>query len=187
MSKRLATSAADISEVMAIAGQMGIENDALESFTETIVRLGMSTNLAGAEAASAMAKFANITGMAQSRFSNMGATLVDLGNNFATTEADIMEMAVRIGAAGKQVGLTEPQILGFSAALSSLGLEAEAGGSAFSKALRKMEIAVATGSSALNDFARVAGMTSEQFAQMWENNPAEAFQAFIVGLGGMND
>ena len=187
MSKRLATSAADISEVMAIAGQMGIKNDALESFTETIVRMGMSTNLAGAEAASAMAKFANITGMAQSRFSNMGATLVDLGNNFATTEADIMEMAVRIGAAGKQVGLTEPQILGFSAALSSLGLEAEAGGSAFSKALRKMEIAVATGSSALNDFARVAGMTSEQFAQMWENNPAEAFQAFIVGLGGMND
>lgn len=187
MSKRLATGAADISEVMAIAGQMGIENDALESFTETIVRLGMSTNLAGAEAASAMAKFANITGMAQSRFSNMGATLVDLGNNFATTEADIMEMAVRIGAAGKQVGLTEPQILGFSAALSSLGLEAEAGGSAFSKALRKMEIAVATGSSALDDFARVAGMTSEQFAQMWENNPAEAFQAFIVGLGGMND
>ena len=187
MSKRLATSAADISEVMAIAGQMGIENDALESFTETIVRLGMSTNLAGAEAASAMAKFANITGMAQSRFSNMGATLVDLGNNFATTEADIMEMAVRIGAAGKQVGLTEPQILGFSAALSSLGLEAEAGGSAFSKALRKMEIAVSTGSSALDDFARVAGMTSEQFAQMWENNPAEAFQAFIVGLGGMND
>lgn len=187
MSKRLATSAADISEVMAIAGQMGIENDALESFTETIVRLGMSTNLAGAEAASAMAKFANITGMAQSRFSNMGATLVDLGNNFATTEADIMEMAVRIGAAGKQVGLTESQILGFSAVLSSLGLEAEAGGSAFSKALRKMEIAVATGSSALDDFARVAGMTSEQFAQMWENNPAEAFQAFIVGLGGMND
>ena len=187
MSKRLATSAADISEVMAIAGQMGIENDALESFTETIVRLGMSTNLAGAEAASAMAKFANITGMAQSRFSNMGATLVDLGNNFATTEADIMEMAVRIGAAGKQVGLTEPQILGFSAALSSLGLEAEAGGSAFSKALRKMEIAVSTGSSALDDFARVAGMTSEQFAQMWDNNPAEAFQAFIVGLGGMND
>ena len=187
MSKRLATSAADISEVMAIAGQMGIKNDALESFTETIVRMGMSTNLAGAEAASAMAKFANITGMAQSRFSNMGATLVDLGNNFATTEADIMEMAVRIGAAGKQVGLTEPQIIGFSAALSSLGLEAEAGGSAFSKALRKMEIAVSTGSSALDDFARVAGMTSEQFAQMWENNPAEAFQAFIVGLGGMND
>lgn len=187
MSKRLATGAADISEVMAIAGQLGIENDELESFTETIIRLGMSTNIAGEEAASAMAKFANITGMAQSKFSNMGATLVDLGNNFATTEADVMEMAVRIGAAGKQVGLTEPQILGFSAALSSLGLESEAGGSAFSKALRKMETAVATGSSALGDFARVAGMTSEQFAQMWKNNPAEAFQAFIVGLGSMND
>lgn len=187
MSKRLATSANDIAAVMAIAGQLGIENDKLDEFTETIVRLGMSTNMAGEEAASAMARFANITGMEQENFANLGATLVDLGNNFATTEAEVMQMAVRIGAAGKQVGLSTPEILAFAASLSSLGLEAEAGGSAFSKAMRKMEVAVATGSAALGDFASVSGMTADAFATLWENDPAAAFQAFISGLSKMND
>lgn len=187
MSTRLATSATDIAEVMAIAGQLGIENDELEAFTETIVRLGMSTNIAGEEAASAMAKFANVTGMEQDLFDEMGATLVALGNRFATTEADIMAMATRIAAAGTQVGLSESQILGFATALSSLGLEAEAGGSAFSKALKKMETAVATNSEALNDFAKVAGLTKQEFAELWKSDPADAFQAFIVGLSRMDE
>lgn len=187
MSKRLATGANDISDVMAIAGQLGIANKELQSFTETIIRLGMSTDMAGEDAASSMARFANITGMAQDKFGKMGATLVYLGNNFATTESEIMNMAVRIAAAGKQVGLSEPQILGFSAALSSLGLEAEAGGSAFSKALKKMETAVATGSDALTDFAKVAGMTREEFSTLWKENPAAAFEAFVAGLSRMDE
>lgn len=187
MSKELATGAGDIAEVMAIAGQLGIENDQLEEFTDTIVRLGMSTNLAGEEAASAMARFANVTGMQQSMFDEMGSTLVHLGNNFATTEAEIMNMATRIAAAGSQVGLSEQEILAFATALSSLGLEAEAGGSAFSTALKKMEVAVETGSKALGDFAKVAGLTKEGFAALWQSDPAGAFEAFIVGLSKMDE
>ena len=53
----------------------------------------------------------------------------NLGNNFATTEKPIMEMAHRMAGAGKQVGLTEAQVLGFAAALSSVGIEAQMGGS----------------------------------------------------------
>lgn len=187
MSKELATGANDIADVMAIAGQLGIENDELVAFTDTIVRLGMSTNLAGEEAASAMARFANITGMQQSMFGEMGSTLVHLGNNFATTEAEIMSMATRLAAAGSQVGLSKQQILGFATALSSLGIEAEAGGSAFSKALRQMETAVATSNEQLSDFAEVAGMTEEAFSTMWKSDPAGAFQAFIGGLSKLDE
>lgn len=187
MSKNLATGANDIADVMAIAGQLSIANEELKDFTETIIRLGMSTDMAGEDAASSMARFANVTGMAQGQFGKMGATLVYLGNRFATTESEIMNMATRIAAAGKQVGLSEPRILGFAAALSSLGLEAEAGGSAFSKALKKMETAVATNSKALDDFAKVSAMTREEFKALWQENPAEAFQAFIVGLSKMDE
>lgn len=187
MSKTLATGAGDIAEVMAIAGQLSIENDKLVEFTDTIIRLGMSTNLAGEDAATQMAKFANITGMQQDMFRTMGSTLVQLGNRFATTEADIMNMAMRIAAAGKQVGLTQPQILGFAAALSSVGLEAEAGGSAFSTALKKMEVAVATNNKQLKDFAKVEGLTTKEFKKIWENNPATAFEQFIVGLSKMDE
>ena len=187
MSTQVAASTTEINETMAIAGQLGIQNDYLVDFTRTMIDLGNSTNIVAEDAASTLAKFANITSMDQAQFGNLGATLVDLGNNFATTEADIMNMSLRLAAAGDQVGLSEAQILGFAAALSSVGVRAEMGGSAFSKALINMEVAAATGGQALEDFARVSGMTAEQFKTLWDSDPAAAFQAFIVGLAQMDE
>jgi len=187
MSTEVAASAEDIAEVMAVAGQLGVANDYLVEFTRTMIDLGNSTDIVAAEAASALARFANITGMDQSQFDQLGAALVDLGNNYATTESSIVAMATRLAAAGHQVGLTEAQILGFAAALSSVGIEAEMGGSAFSKALIKMEVAAETGGEALNDFAKVSGMTASQFKALWDSDPAAAFQAFIVGLSKMDE
>ena len=187
MSTEVATSADDIAEVMAVAGQLGIATEHLSEFTRTMVDLGNSTDIVAAEAASTLAKFANITSMDQSQFGNLGATLVDLGNNYATTESAIMEMSLRLAAAGHQVGLSEAQILGFATALSAVGIEAQMGGSAFSKALVKMEVAAATGGQALTDFATICGMSEEQFIQMWNADPAAVFQAFIEGLASMDD
>ena len=187
MSTQIAASTGEINEVMATAGQLGIRNDYLVDFARTMIDLGNSTDIVANEAASTLAKFANITNMDQSLFGNLGATLVDLGNKFATTESSIMEMSLRLAAAGHQVGLSEAQILGFAAALSSVGIEAEMGGSAFSKALVKMEVAAATGGEALEDFARVSGLTAEGFKSLFENDPAAAFQAFITGLSRMDE
>lgn len=187
MSTQIAASTTEINEVMATAGQLGITNDYLVDFTRTMIDLGNSTDIVANDAASTLAKFANITTMDQSQFGNLGATLVDLGNNFATVESDIMNMSLRLAAAGHQVGLTEPQILGFAAALSSVGVRAEMGGSAFSKALINMEVAAETGGQALEDFARVSGMTAEGFKALWDSDPAAAFQAFIVGLAQMDE
>ena len=187
MSTQIAASTGEINEVIATAGQLGIRNDYLVDFARTMIDLGNSTDIVANEAASTLAKFANITNMDQSLFGNLGATLVDLGNKFATTESSIMDMSLRLAAAGHQVGLSEAQILGFAAALSSVGIEAEMGGSAFSKALVKMEVAAATGGEALEDFARVSGLTAEGFKSLFENDPAAAFQAFITGLSRMDE
>ena len=187
MSTEIAASTTDISEVMEVAGQLGIKTDALEDFTRVMIDLGNSTDIIAQDAGSTLAKFANIMGMDQSLFENLGSTLVDLGNNYATTESAIMEMSLRLAGAGKQVGLSEAQILGFATALSSVGIEAQMGGSSLSKALIKMEVAAATGGQALTDFSQVCGLTEEQFRQMWANDPAAVFQKFIEGLAQMDD
>ena len=191
-SKRMSTEVAagtdEINEVMAAGGQLGVATEHLSDFTRVMIDLGNSCeDLSADEAATTIAQFANIMGTSQSQFSNIGSTLVDLGNNFATTEKPIMEMAHRMAGAGKQVGLTEAQVLGFAAALSSVGIEAQMGGSAFSKALIKMEVASATGGDALEDFGKVAGMTGQQFKALWDSDPAAAFQSFIVGLSKLDD
>ena len=187
MSTELATSSGAIAEVMANAGQLGIQNDYLVEFTRTMIDLGNSTDIAAGDAATAIAQFANVTNMAQTEFSNFGASLVDLGNNYATTESAILNMSTRLAAAGSQVGLLQSQILGFATALSSVGLEAEAGGTAFSKAMIQMQVAVETGNDSLADFARVSGLTEQAFKGLWNSDPAGAIEAFIVGLSRMDE
>lgn len=183
MSKELPTSAVEIAAVTEAAGQLGIQKENLLGFTRVVIDLGNATNIVGDEGAVQMAKFANIMQMSQKDFDRFGSAIVDLGNNSATTERDILNMAMRLAAAGKQAGMSEADVLGISAALSSLGLEAEAGGTAFSKMITRLQVSVETGSEDLEEFARIAGMSSDEFVKAWEKNAAGALSAFVVGLG----
>lgn len=191
MAAEMPTAAEEIAGVMEAAGQLGIQKENLESFTEVMVQLGDTTNLSANSAATTLARFANITGMSQENFDRLGSTIVDLGNNFATTEAEISDMALRIAGAGKQVGMTEADIMGVAAALSSVGLEAEAGGTAISKVLTDMSLAVEKGVSSSNkdlqNFAKVAGMSSEEFSAAFKEDAAGALSAFVSGLGSLEE
>lgn len=186
MSKEIPVAAVDLAKIAENAGQLGIETKNVLSFTRTMADLGVTTNLAGEQAAQSFAKFANITGMAQGDFERLGSTIVDLGNNLATTEADISTMAMRLAAAGTQAGMSEAEILGLAAAMSSVGLEAEAGGTAFSKVLAKMQLAVETNSDQLEEFGKIAGMSAKEFAAAFKNNAADALTSFTQGLGDIN-
>lgn len=187
MSTELAASTTEIAGVVTSASRLGIQTDKLMDFTRVMIDLGNSTDMTANDAATSIARFANIMGMSADQYENLGSTLVALGNNYATTESEIMEMSLRLAGAGKQVGLSEAQVLAFSAALSAVGIEAQMGGSSLSKALIKMEVAAATGGDALKDFAKVCGVTEEQFKALWAADPAAVFQSFITGLAQMDD
>lgn len=181
----------DIAHYAELAGQMGIPTDSIVGFTKTITELGDTTNLVGEEAAQSIAKFSNVM-VSQSKktntyYSRLGSTIVDLGNKFSTTEADIMDMATRLGVAGKMVGFNSNQVLGLSTALSSLGIEAAAGGGSVSKMLKTIDIAVSTGNDSLSDFAEVSGMTSQQFQKAWGEDAAGTFLKFVQGIGKSGD
>lgn len=182
MSKTMPESASSIAGVAEAAGQLGIEVDNIDGFTKAMVMLGDSTNMSSEQASTSLARLANITGMSQKDFDRLGSVIVALGNNLATTESEITEMGLRLAGAGSQVGLTEAQILSFAGALSSVGIEAEAGGSAFSKVLIQMQLAVEKGGKSLNNFAKVAGMSSKEFQKSFKQDATGAIIAFIKGL-----
>ena len=182
MAKEIPASTTEIAGVAEAAGQLGIKTEDIMNFTRVMIDLGNSTNLSADEAASALAKFANVTKMSASNYSNLGSVIVALGNNFATTEADIVSMATRLAATGELTGLSQAQIMGLATTMSSVGIEAEAGGSAMSKLLKNIQIAVETGSKDLKDFAKVSGMTTKEFKKAYEEDAVKALSAFISGL-----
>ena len=182
IAKTTASSQNQIAATMEIAGQLGVSADDITEFTRTMVMLGDTTNLSSEEAASAIAKFANVTGMSLSNVEKLGSVIVDLGNNYATSEADIMSMATRLSGAGAQIGLSQGEILGFATALSSVGIEAEMGGSAFSKAMIKMQVAAETGYDQVIDLQDKTGMSLREL-QLLSSNNSKDFKALADSLG----
>lgn len=181
LSTRTASSAEEIAAVAEGAGQLGVAADDVLQFTETMIRLGDSTNLSADDAASSIAKIYNILGQDLTTVDRFGSSIVALGNNFATTEADITEMTNRLAAAGSVVGLSAPQMLAVATALSSVGINAEAGGSAISKLLKQMDVATETFESS-QSIINKTGMSLREL-EMTQSLDGKAFKGIAENLG----
>ena len=186
-SKPIPISANELADIGAAAGQLAIKVPNIVEFTRVMANLGVATNMSSTEAANSLARFANVVSMPEKNFDRLGSTIVHLGNNLATTESEITEFGLRIAGAGKQVGLSEDQILAYGGALSSVGINAEAGGTAISRVFVLIDKAVRNGGKELDLMAQVAGKTSAQFKQSFEKDASGAILSFIEGLKKVSD
>lgn len=179
-------SAEEIASVVTSAGRLGVATDSVMEFSRVMIDLGEASSMSADEAATALARFTNILGTAPEDISRLGSTLLKLGNSFATNETEITEMATRLASAGKLAGFTETQILGLATAMSSVGINAEAGGTAMTQTITAITRAVGRGGDALDTFARVSGMSAEEFATAWRTDASGALQAFVQGLANVD-
>ncbi|MBY4796781.1 phage tail tape measure protein [Collinsella sp. AGMB00827] len=187
LSKTQPVSAETILNVEALGAQLGIAKGNLQDFARVATGLDIATNMSAEQAATEMARFANIMNMSQTDMERYASTIVYLGNHFATTESEISTMAQRLASAGKTIGLSEAQVLGLSASMSSLGIRSEMGGSALSQVFVKISRSVTNGGDELEAFARRAGMSAEDFKKAWETDAAGAFTALLDGVSHADD
>lgn len=186
-------SSTELANLAQIAGQLGVRGtDGITKFISVVSDLGISTDLSAEDAATALARIFNITeGGNLDNLEKIGSVIVHLGNNMATTEPEIVAMANRMASAGHTAGLTTKDIFALSSALTSVGITAEAGGSTVGQALTKIEKAFAewtvSGEGDMVRIAEISNMSAEQFANAWKNEPIKAFEAFVTGLGNLDD
>lgn len=173
---------AELTELAAAGGQLGISQENIIDFTEVMAQMGSATNLVGEEGAATLARFQNVMGVGQNEIRNIGSAIVDLGNHSATTESEIAAMALRMGKYGSSVRMSAADVLGYSAALSSLGIEAQMGGSAIGRTWLSIETAVANGGEGLKTFAKYSGKSAKEFKEQWNTDSSGAFNGLLKGL-----
>jgi TP901 family phage tail tape measure protein len=191
LSTQVPVSVEELMRIGEIAGQLGIGREALAGFTKTVADLSVATDLTQESAAKDMARLANIFEVQSenmvSNMKNVGSSLVALGNNFAASEPQILKFAQRIGAAGKVAGLTQQDVLGIGTAFTAVGVPAARGGTAVQRALQGINKAVTESGDKLEVLAQTSGVTTEEFAEQWEDDAAGAFAEFVQGLGSQGD
>lgn len=171
-----------INYIKELGGQLGIATENLNAFAEVIAALDVSTDMNLDDASMQLAQLINISGIAQEDIDRLGSTIVALGNTSATTESMIVDFAMRIAGTGQTIGLTIDQVLGLSASMASVGIQAEMGGSAISTVLSSIDKSVAMNGESLQTWAATAGMSAQEFAKAWEEDAASAFVAVIAGM-----
>lgn len=185
------TSSITLAGIAEQGGQLDVPIEMMEKFIRTIEALSVSTNLNADEAAVDLARIMNIMGDSYDDFDRLGDVIVHLGNNAATSEGEIVALATRMASAGKAAKMTTPEVFAISAALSSVGITAEAGGSTMAQVLSKVTKEVAHFSDGtenkLDRIAQISGVSADEFAKAWAEKPAKAFEMFLTGLGNINE
>ncbi len=183
LSTQIPINANELNRIAELGGQLGVGVGGIADFTETIAELGVTTTLTTETAALGLARLDNILNLNQQSFDRLGSSLVDLGNNFAATEDEILTFSLRIAPVGQTVGLTADEVLALGTAFSSVGVPAERGGTAVQRVLIEIADAAKTGGEELELFAQVAGVSVGDFVDLVETDMARAFELFVNGLG----
>ena len=108
-------------------------------------------------------------------------------NNFATSESQIVEMGMRLAGSANQLGMTEAETMSLAAAMSSLGLTAEMGGSAMSKFMNKLNTEVRAGGDKAFEWANIAGVSIEELQGKMDTDFIGAVAMVLEGFGELQD
>lgn len=183
MSTRIPVAADDLARIAEAAGALGIAGGDIESFTEIVAKLGVTTNLSTDEAATALGQLGTTLHLRGDDFQEFADSLVALGNSGASTEAQIIDIATRFAAAGDAAGLSKEEILALSSATASMGINAEAAGSSLSRIFNSVTTNIGTSSKKAQVFADTLNLSAHEFKVAWERDALGTFQDFLGELG----
>jgi len=177
------TGVAELQKIAAIGGQLGITKNEIEGFTEATdklnVALGDEFTGGAEEITTVIGGLRNVFGdiksaNVQDDLLKIGNALNTLGAEGAATSPIMADFAGRIGGIGIPLGLSTDEVLGLSATLQELNVNAERGGTAIGKVLQKMTVDT-------KGFAKIAGMDLKDFENLVNTDIYGAFQAVIKG------
>lgn len=187
MSTRIPLSTVELMQLGQTAAQLGVRGtDNILKFSETMAKLATASNVAGEEGATDMARLISVTGGGIGDIDRFASALVDLGNNSKATEKDILSFATRLGSSTALFGTTGVQALGMGAALTSVGIEAEAGSSAVQRAMGQINKAILKGGAGMTALSQLTGIATGDLKKRFKEDAIGVLTEFSQGVSNID-
>lgn len=172
----------NLAQTATVGGQGGLDQSELSAFTQYITKFSTVSGIAADSAAEKLLKLRNILGYTAGGYDILAKSISYAGAESAATEAQIIAVANEIAPYSRQVGFATEETIGFATALASLQIAPERARSATQDLFRSIDGAVTTGGESLRNFAKISGMSAEEFAAAWRSAPADTLRAFLTGF-----
>lgn len=182
LSTQIPTSFADLSSIGTLAGQLGVAESRVGSFTRTVAQFSATTDVTVDASATAFGRLDQLLGDVEGRYDRLGSSILNVGINSVATESQIINVASQIAAAGQQAGLSASEVIGLSSALASLGIAPEAARGTVLRVFSQINGAIAQGGDALERYAALSGMSADEFRRGWSEDFTGTFLAFLNGV-----
>ncbi|MFP3033620.1 MAG: phage tail tape measure protein [Wolbachia sp.] len=186
LSHTIPLSAAELAQITASGGQLGIEKEDLLEFTTIVAKMTTAFDMSAEEAGNAIAKISNVYGIGVDKMENVGNIINHLSDNTAAKAKEMVLTLNRIGGNAKQFGLEVDQASSLASAFISLGKQPEKAATAINNFLSKLQTAREQ-SPEFHDALDEMGTSIEELEQTIKKNPQEAILQFLETLKKIDD
>lgn len=183
LSRALKTVSTDkLLEYATVAGQLGVKGSQnILAFTEALAKLETASDIKGEEGGSEIARLLTLTDGGVQNIKAFGDEIVNLGNNFAATENEILSNATKIAQSTGVYKVGRQEVLAFATATKSVGVEAELVGSTMGRTLGTLEKVIRSGKG-LGTVLKLVGGTQAELSKRFREDASGVLIDFIGGL-----
>lgn len=174
------TSGAGLLSIAIIAGKLGVAKEDIVSFTTAVDKLVITLGDELGDADQITTQLGKILNVFDGKvtgenISFLGNAIVDLANKGVATGGFIVDFTQRVSGIAKASNLSLAATLGLGAGFESLGLRSESSATALQKLL-------STIAADIPKAAKIAGVSTKEFNELFANKPQEALIKYAEGL-----
>lgn len=171
----------ELVQIATAAGQLGVAQADIESFTETIATFAaISDSLDAEQAGLYLARIAQLTGT--SDFRGIATAIAELSDTLPATDQQIAQTAQEVARASAVIGLSADEVLGLSTAFAALGIAPEQARSVLFQFSQNIEDAFSGANDNLGAFEQLLGRTGAEVEALYRTDPAGFLVEFSDAL-----
>lgn len=178
---------ADLATIGTLGAQMGVAASNLANFTEITAKFSATSGLNVEEAATALSRLDQLLPDVRGNYERLGSTILRTGVNAVATEAQIVRGTSQIASMGQIAGLTTPEVVALSSAMSSLGFSPELQRSVVTSSFSRILTATSAVTDQTEKFGAVLNMTGKEFQAAWRSDAVGTYTNLLQTIAGRGD